>query len=199
MEYVKQPKTRRGEATLKKICEAAEELFSENGYYNTEIHDITQKSGVAIGTFYTYFPDKNSAFLYLLDGLGHKLRQTIRQAKGELATDSFIELERISIRIFFDFVREHFGIFRIVWQAQFVDEDSFKRYYERFCNGYMNEIVKAQQAGQIKNFDPKIIAYALMGIHSFVTLNCFVFEKTEPDEAVVEQLVDFIAYGLVKK
>ncbi|MCL2286294.1 MAG: TetR/AcrR family transcriptional regulator [Firmicutes bacterium] len=197
MDYVKLPKTQRGEATLKKICEAAEELFSKNGYYNTEIHDITQKSGVAIGTFYTYFPDKNSAFLYLMDGLGRKLRQAIRQARQETPTNSFIEQERISIRVFFSFVREHFGLFRIVWQSQFVDAESFKRYYERFSSGYINEITKFQKAGQIKDFNPALISYALMGINSFVTLKCFVFDESEPDESTIDQLVDFIAFGLV--
>jgi len=196
MDYVKLPKTKRGEQTLKKICEAAEELFAQNGYYATEIHDITQKAGVATGTLYVYFPDKLSLFLYLMDTLGRNLRREIRLAKNAAPSASIIEHERISIRVFFSFVQKHFGLFRIVWQAQFVDAEAFKHYYERFSRGYISEITKAQEAGDIRSFDPALISYALMGIYSFVALKCFVFDETEPDEATLEQLVDFISHGV---
>jgi AcrR family transcriptional regulator len=199
MEYVKQPKTKRGELTLKKICEAAEELFAEKGYYATEIHEITQRAQVATGTLYVYFPDKLSLFLHLMDDLGRKLRRAIRVAKLESPNGSIIEQERISIRVFFSFVREHFGLFRIVWQAQFVDVEAFKDYYERFSRGYISEIIKSNEAGEARDLDPTLISYALMGIYSFVALKYFVFDKTEPDEATIGQLVDFIAHGIVGK
>ncbi|MCL2188016.1 MAG: TetR/AcrR family transcriptional regulator [Defluviitaleaceae bacterium] len=196
MEYVKQPKTKRGEKTLKKICDAAETLFSQKGYYATEIKDITQLAKVATGTLYVYFPDKLSLFLHLMDGLGRKLRREIRDAKSKCTDTSIIEQERISIRVFFSFVRAHFGLFRIVWQAQFVDEAAFKNYYERFSQGYINEISKAHTRGETRNVDSTVISYALMGIYSFVALKCFVFDKSEPDDATIEQLVNFISFGI---
>jgi len=198
MENVKLPKTKRGEVTLKKICDAAEELFSQKGYYETEVHDITSRAGIAAGTFYIYFPSKHSVFLHLLDGLGRELRREIRNAKEVKAPNSFIELERISIRAFFKFVQKHFGLFRIVWQAQFVDAERFRSYYERFSSGYIKEIEKAQEAGEIQNFDPTLISYFLMGIHTFVTLKCFVFDDSEPDEETLDQLTTLIAHGFLK-
>ena len=48
---VKLPKAKRGEITLKKICNATEHLFSQKGYYDTEVHDITQRAEAATGTF----------------------------------------------------------------------------------------------------------------------------------------------------
>ena len=199
MGYVKLPKTKRGEATLKKICAAAEELFAQKGYYATEVQDITQKAGVAIGTLYLYFPDKHNLFLHLMDDLGRKLRREIKEAKLAEESEALIDKERHSIRVFFSFVQEHFGLFRIVWQAQFVDAEAFKSYYERFSSGYISEIEKAQEAGEVRNFDPALISYALMGIYSFVALKCFVFDGKEPDNETIEQLVDFISYGLAGK
>jgi len=199
MEYVKKPKTQRGEQTLKKICDAAEELFAQNGYYETEIHEITHKAGVATGTLYVYFPDKKSLFLHLMDNLGRKLRRSIREAKSRNIASSMVEQERVTIRVWFSFVREHFGLFRIVWQAQFVDAEAFKYYYERFSQGYISELTKGQTAGDIRELDPTLVSYALMGIYSFVALKYFVFDESEPDDATIEQLVDFISFGLVKQ
>jgi len=196
MEYVKKPKTKRGEITLGRICDAAEELFAQNGFYATEIHDITKKAGVAAGTFYVYFPNKKSVFLYLMDDLGRKLRRTIRLAKMNSADDSFIELERVTFRAWFAFVKEHYGLFRIVWQSQFVDAEMFKSYYERFSSGYIDELGKSLQKGETRDLDPVLISYALMGVYSFVALKCLVFDGSEPDENAIDQLVEFISRGL---
>jgi chloramphenicol O-acetyltransferase len=84
-----------------------------------------------------------------------------------------------------------------VWQAQFVDAESFKNYYERFARGYINEIEKAQESGEIRAVDPALISYVLMGIYSFVALKYSVFDETELDDKVVEELVEFIAHGLI--
>jgi AcrR family transcriptional regulator len=201
MNYVNFPKTTRGERTLKKIADAAEKLFSENGYYETEIHDITNQAGVAIGTFYIYFPDKRSVFLFLLESLGRNLRRTIKMKQLEHPHLSFIDMERISIRVFFSFVMEHSGLFRIVWQSQFVDINSFRDYYERFSNGYIKQISAAKKAGEIRDFDPELFSYVLMGIHTFITLKYIAFDaaEDEPDEEIIEQLIDFISYGMLKR
>ena len=54
------PKTKRGQATLDRICSSAEQLFFKKGYHATSINDITYKAKVAPGTFYIYFTDKVS-------------------------------------------------------------------------------------------------------------------------------------------
>jgi AcrR family transcriptional regulator len=197
MDYVKLPKTKRGEKTLQKICIAAEELFAQKGYYDTEIHDITQKAGIAVGTLYLYFSDKLSLFLYLMDNLGRELRRAIRLAKGRSPSDSIIEQERISMRTYYNFIKTHYGLFRIIWQAQFVDPEAFKRYYERFSSGYIVELKKAQESGEMKNLDPALVSYALMGIYSFVSIKYFIFDGKEPGEAEIDQLVDLVARGLL--
>ena len=54
----KAPRTPRGERTLRKILDAAEEEFGERGFAESSIVGITQRAGVALGTFYTYFDSK---------------------------------------------------------------------------------------------------------------------------------------------
>jgi len=78
MELVNEPKTKRGMETLDRICIAAEELFSEKGYYDTGITDIVTRAGIAQGTFYIYFNDKKSVFVYLIRKLGSELKESIR-------------------------------------------------------------------------------------------------------------------------
>ena len=42
----------------KAILEAAARVFSEKGYIESSIKNITDEASVAVGTFYTYFNNK---------------------------------------------------------------------------------------------------------------------------------------------
>ena len=44
--------------TRKKLVETAKEIISKKGLSNTSVDEITEKSGVSKGTFYTYFKRK---------------------------------------------------------------------------------------------------------------------------------------------
>ncbi|MBN2081810.1 TetR/AcrR family transcriptional regulator, partial [bacterium] len=41
-----------------KIIESATELFARRGYHGTPVPKIAENAGVAVGTIYRYFPDK---------------------------------------------------------------------------------------------------------------------------------------------
>jgi AcrR family transcriptional regulator len=190
---VNKPKTARGEETLQRICSAAEELFAGRGYYNTQIGDIARKAGVATGTFYIYFPDKISVFRYLLNELGHQLRREIRTAAA--GTENQQQAEYVGLRTFLSFASKHIGLFKIIWQAQFVDMDAFKEYYETFSARYISHISDAQERGEFADIDPVYFSYILMGIYNFVALKCIVFDEKEPSEELVQEVFKFIRNG----
>ncbi len=48
-----------------RLCEAALELFREQGYENTTVSQITSLAGLAKGTFFNYFPTKDAVLRYL--------------------------------------------------------------------------------------------------------------------------------------
>ncbi len=51
--------SRTAQRTKNKLLETALSLFNERGYHAVTIDEITQKAGVAKGTFYTYFSTKS--------------------------------------------------------------------------------------------------------------------------------------------
>lgn len=52
------PKQKRSIATREKILAAGKTLFSRDGYHATSSKKIAREAGIAVGSFYNYFPDK---------------------------------------------------------------------------------------------------------------------------------------------
>ena len=80
----------RGRRTLRLLLDAAAEEFGEKGFHEASISQITQRAGIAIGSFYTYFDSKEEVFTALVRDLsGHLQPQQNttghhnRQARGE--------------------------------------------------------------------------------------------------------------------
>ena len=59
------PKTKLGLAKMNKLINAAEKLFTTNGFHGTSISDICKEAGTAVGTFYIYFETKTDIYRYV--------------------------------------------------------------------------------------------------------------------------------------
>lgn len=189
-----QPKTKRGRETLEKICRSAEELFGSQGYHNTSINDIARGADAAPGTFYIYFKDKLSAFRYLVDYLNHSLRREIAAAvKG---SQTRYEEEHEGFKAFFSFLNRHRGLFKIIWEAQFVDPESFRNYYENIATAYSRRLAEAQGKGEIReDLNTDVLAYCFVGIVNFVGLKWIIFDDHEVGEEVIDELMKFLKEG----
>src|SRR3954453_13689364 len=76
----KTPRTPRGARTLRKILDAAREELGERGFSDSSIVGITQRAGVALGTFYTYFDSKEALFQALVQDMSAQVRDTAAPA-----------------------------------------------------------------------------------------------------------------------
>lgn len=81
MAYRTSDKTRKKkDAKRTAMMQTAVKVFAKKGYHAATVRDIVQEAGVAIGTFYFYFPDKETLFLYLYEETADFLLQTLAQA-----------------------------------------------------------------------------------------------------------------------
>jgi len=188
------PITPRGQQTRQKLLEAAEAVFGEMGYERASIVEITRRAGVAQGTFYVYFPDKKAAFAELVKELSHRLRLEIAEAVAGLSDR--IEIERVGFRTFFTFAHKHRNLYKIVRQAEFVDEELFRWYYRRLAEGYARGLARAMEEGQIRRLDPECLAYCLMGITDFLGMRWVLWDGESPPDEVFENMMAFIRYGM---
>lgn len=196
-ELINYPKTKRGELTLNKLLNAAEMLFLEKGYFSASIVDITKHAGVGLGTFYVYFEDKYSIYKYLVLSYSRKIRRHIALSINNLETRK--EMEEAGLLAYLEFIREYPQTYNILWESLHVDKQLFREYYETFADFYKRALDKSSDAGDLKEYDNEVVAYALMGIANFVGLRWVVLETTDDLETVAKEVIRMLDQGLFKK
>lgn len=192
---VQLPNTPRGRRTRQALLDAAEAVFGERGYHTATIVDITQRASVALGTFYLYFPDKKAAFDELVRTLNHRLRSDIQAAVAHL--DDRLEKEVAGFETFFRFVRRHRNLYRVIRQAEFVDEALYRWHYRTLAEGYVRGLLAAQRAGQVRgDLDPETLAYALMAMAEGLGMRWVLWEDRLPRREVRATIRAFLQAGL---
>jgi AcrR family transcriptional regulator len=73
------------------ILAAAREVFAAHGYDGVGVRDLIGRTGLAAGTFYNYFPDKEAVFRAVLDDSAQRLRRRLRDVRrGARSPEEFV-------------------------------------------------------------------------------------------------------------
>ena len=172
-------RTKRGEATLRRLLEAAEEVLAELGYHEASIVKITERAGIGLGTFYLYFDSKQTIFEATVIDLNRRVRRSMAEAMQ--AAGSRLEAERAGFAGFFRFTAEHPALYRVVREAELVSPEVLRLHYTRIVEGYVEGLRKAQATGEVSDIDPEVAAWALMGIGELVGARYILWERDADD------------------
>ena len=188
------PITARGEATRRRLLNAAEQEFGKKGYHGASISSITLRADLGQGTFYLYFHSKEEIFLTLVRDIGHQLRANSAAAIAK--AQNRLEAERLGLEAFFDFTQKHPGLYRIVQESQFVDAEVFREYYEKLAEGYGEALTRAARSGELAPGDGGVRAWSIMGIGHFLGMRHCLWQKQQPPPEVLEEVMKFITRGM---
>lgn len=84
------------------ILEAAKEVLAEEGYMNVGIKNIAEKAGIATGTFYLYFANKDKLVETIAEEMYQKLLKRIKKerAKHTLVIDKLQASMKTCVQVF---------------------------------------------------------------------------------------------------
>jgi AcrR family transcriptional regulator len=178
----KAPRTARGERTLRKILDAARDEFGERGFSDSSIVAITQRAGVALGTFYTYFDSKEAVFQALVRDMSSQVRDHVAPALGQAG--DVIDGERLALQSFLEFARMHRDVYRIIDEAEFVDPGTYREHYETTATRIAARLAAGRDKGELvadlSDEDLEVLAWAMMGANVFLGLRYAVWSATDP-------------------
>jgi AcrR family transcriptional regulator len=167
----------RGARTRQKLLDAAESVFADVGYHDASIVKITEAAGVAQGTFYLYFESKKQVFDELVRDLNRRVRHAMKEASSQGETR--LEAEVLGFAAYFRFTAEHKALYRIIRQAEFVSPEMLRYHYERLSEGYVEALREARDSGEVGDIDPKVTAWALMGMGELIGLRWLLMENRD--------------------
>lgn len=197
----KQAPTRaeRGQRIRQALFDAAAEVVGEQGYQGASISLITQRAGVAQGTFYNHFESRQDILNQLLPTLGQAMLAHIRECAR--AGQTVIEKEELGFRGFFSFLRQNPHFFRILNEAESFAPEGYRAHLDQVAQGYVKFLSGARARGALPAFaerELEVIAFALMAARSYLAWRYVYGEEKHADvpDWVVKAYMKLVTNGL---
>ncbi|MGO9145906.1 MAG: TetR/AcrR family transcriptional regulator [Desulfomonilia bacterium] len=173
----------RREATRERIIRAACELFSKNGYHNTQVMDIVKAVGMSAGTFYNHFKDKRDIFdqitLESLENLRVAIK-LIREPVDILRYDEWAQTLQETFNMVFDYVDNNPQQLLMILRGSFgVNADldiSVWKYFQGFAFDVSEDIARWVKSGFIEGIAPMLVGTVVVGMTLQVIHN-YLIEK----------------------
>lgn len=189
----KVPPSARGRRTRASLIKAAREVFERDGFTDSRIVDITTLAANSVGTFYTYFEDKEEILTVVLaEALDEVLEQALWATDTRAAHEPLAALSS-ALRSFLEHYRDHVNLMLLIEQVAGIDPEfrADKRRRERELVRMNAEIVQGWRERGLAHFDldPIRATSALSGMMNRIAYNSFVFGEADS----LDELVDFSA------
>jgi AcrR family transcriptional regulator len=195
-----------------RVVAAALGEFADKGYQQASLNTMVAASGIAKGSIYQYFKDKQSLFLYIFEVAIGVVRRTLLRVKEDTREeDFFVRLEK-SLLAGMNFIQRHprvYGLYlKIMYDQQVPRRPELLQAVRRFAAEYLGSLVRQGLArGELRaDLSQESAIFVLdalldrflqaVALPSFdVTLG---LDQAGPEErrARVEELVNLLKAGL---
>jgi AcrR family transcriptional regulator len=189
--------------TREKILDTAIDLFSERGYNDVSVRELTQAVGIKESSLYNHFENKQQ----ILDTIYQELLQsyetmtlplkTIMEMLENMSLEEFLEL---AVRNFDNYMAQPRmrKIWRIISIERFRDErarEFFNRYLVDSALEYQTKVFEGMiRKGLIKDWDPRALARETHGFMLFVYFRYMEFDPQADLKEVREMVMDHMKF-----
>lgn len=161
------PLTAKAAATRSALLDAARAELVERGWAATTSTGIAARAGMATGTFYTYFTDKQALLAELFD---EALAGLLHDVDGALTADNLLDrglgptLERV-LGIVLDSYRRNAPVIRAALGQVTTDPVLRRIYWQRHAEAAAlveRFVRRGQSAGLVRGADPTVLGHTLL-------------------------------------
>jgi AcrR family transcriptional regulator len=166
----KPSRAERNEDVKRRLFLAAAKIVGRDGYAGASVARITAKAGVAQGTFYNHFANRQALLDQLLPAIGRQMLDFIRDRINGAADERERELERF--RAFFDFLREVPEFPRILNEAEFFAPAGHEKHFAIIVTGYLRILKRARAVGSVGDFSDaefEVLVHILLGARGYLS------------------------------
>ena len=164
-------------------------LIGRQGYYETNIHEITTAAGLSTGAFYTHFRSKEAFFEELIHRVGRDVRHFITLNLGEQLNPLERELRGLWLFIVFLSLDRH--CYGIVREAEFILPQAVRAYYGAFVKGYRQKMHWAS------GLDETTAIEFLLGVAHYLGIEVIFDKSPESAKNTIAELGEYYGHGLL--
>ena len=161
----------KAQRTHANIMAAAYNVVASDGYANAAIARIAAEAGVAQGTFYNYFEDRQDLFDQLLPYQGLRMREAIECEARKVPAG--VQRELVRFAAFLDYVAENDGFYRVLYEAEIFSPDAHAEHVGNIVRGYRRSFRRGMEQGWLQNLDAvqlDCLIYQILGIRSYAAM-----------------------------
>ncbi len=149
------------------IVQAAVKEFASKGYQKASVNAIARELGIAKGSLYQYFANKEALFLHVFETFTTLVRESVKKRVSSAGGRDFFILTRKVLMAGIDFIDRHPEYFqlylRVLFELDVPRREELVAKVRLFSGEYFGPICEqAQKGGQIrKDIQPQMVIFIL--------------------------------------
>ena len=165
----------RSRETLRRIVEAAGEVFAENGYDKATVAEIISRAGIGHGTFWLYFRNKDDLLRFMVQDMIKEFeafdwfREDTMEGPSVRTPEEVEEIIRGVMGIFARYANIHPLIVRAS-----LESEEFRQVLEEFNQPFVNIVEKKLhehlEKGWCRDLDPGVTAQIIITMLEYTNL-----------------------------
>ena len=182
--------------TRRRLIEAGKKLFARRGFARTRATDISREAGVAVGTLYVHFTDKEDLLREILfQGFGelHAVVRRITETKYATVRESV----RAHAEALVGYAAEHPTLFQILFSTEVATTAAGAELLGSLTAHQEERLREGMAEGYFRaDLDPGVAAHAVIGMLTQV-LHWWTQDPSQaPREVVVDTVMKLRLFGL---
>ncbi len=169
-----------------RILREGKTLIGKNGYFDTNIHEITAAAGLSTGAFYTYFENKEAFFFELIHRVGREVRRFISMNIDPSLNR--LEREMRGLWLFIVHLSLDRHCYGIVREAEFVLPAAVREYYGAFAKGYSRNLPPDLRE------DVSAIEF-MLGVAHYLGIEVIFDHSPENAMSVIREIGEYYRHG----
>lgn len=166
--------------TRESLLGAGYRVVAADGYAAASIAKIAETAGVAHGTFYNYFLDRQELFDQILPYEGLQMREKVEQAARKAPAG--MEREYARFEAFLDYVASNDGFYRVLYEAEIFAVEAHRAHMENIVSGYKRTFGRAMTEGRMRRLDDcelECLIYQILGMRAYAAMQIHSAESPE--------------------
>jgi AcrR family transcriptional regulator len=181
----------------KKICEAASGIIVEYGIEKITMDKVAEAAGVAKGTIYNYFKDKNQLLVTIGDTVFDPVFKRITEL-ADLDSKPLFKLEQIA-RIMLEAFSRHEKLFILLHEARISGILGNKKPIEK-RNELISIVEKIIESGikdgQLRASNPLIVAEIFLGMVMSINISKITTGTERPVQEDLDTVMSILTKGI---